>query len=297
MRKTTIAIPHDICESARAEADRRGVSLLDFVADALCKEMGAVYDKIAPVRAKHRVPPELMARAAEMKRLRFEQKWSLQTIADKYGLTRERVRQIVGNSGETFVNAPEKQIILENPDMTTEELSSIVDLPMETVRRYRQGTRYKIGGDSNAAVGAAWEEWASDRLEEMGHSVKLMPYGSKYDLLVDGASRIDVKVSIAPRDYPSMRGMVNPSWSFNTKKDRIDLDFYMVILAPTKDVFVIPADQVPSGRNYRGTVRFVWPTNRPELGKYQRFHGRYDLIASADAGDRPSRADRLVFAL
>lgn len=279
MRKTTIAIPRDICEGARAEADRRGISLLDFVADALCRAIGITYDKDAPVvRAKREIPPELMARASEMKRLRFEQKWSLQTIADKYGLTRERVRQIVGNSGERFVNAPEKQIILENPDMTTEELSSIVDLSPETVRRYRQGTRYKIDGNSNVAVGTAWEEWAGRQLEQMGHCVKLMPYGSPFDILVNDKCRIDVKVCLAPREFASLRGMINPSWSFSTKKNGNDLDFYMLVIAPAKDVFIVPAGVVPSGGYKRG-IRFAWPTERPEIGKYQQFHNRYDLIA------------------
>lgn len=40
---------------------------------------------------------ELAARAAEMKRLRSEEGWTLQRIADKYDMTRERVRQVVSN--------------------------------------------------------------------------------------------------------------------------------------------------------------------------------------------------------
>ncbi len=38
-------------------------------------------------------------RNKEMKRLRFEEHLTLQEIADKFGITRERVRQIIGNSG------------------------------------------------------------------------------------------------------------------------------------------------------------------------------------------------------
>lgn len=38
-------------------------------------------------------------RAAEMKRLRYKEFWTLQMIADRYGISRERVRQIIGNTG------------------------------------------------------------------------------------------------------------------------------------------------------------------------------------------------------
>ena len=42
---------------------------------------------------------ELRQRTKEMKRLRHVLKWSLQKIADLYGISRERVRQLIGNTG------------------------------------------------------------------------------------------------------------------------------------------------------------------------------------------------------
>lgn len=38
-------------------------------------------------------------RLKEMKRLRFEERWTLQQIGIKFGITRERVRQLIGNTG------------------------------------------------------------------------------------------------------------------------------------------------------------------------------------------------------
>jgi DNA-binding transcriptional regulator LsrR (DeoR family) len=43
--------------------------------------------------------PKALERINEMKRLRFVEEWTLQQIADKYGISRERVRQLIGNSG------------------------------------------------------------------------------------------------------------------------------------------------------------------------------------------------------
>jgi len=39
---------------------------------------------------------DIRDRNNEMKRLRWNEHWTLQRIADKYGLTRARVQQIVG---------------------------------------------------------------------------------------------------------------------------------------------------------------------------------------------------------
>jgi len=43
--------------------------------------------------------PETEARYDEMYRLRYEKKWTLKRIGEHYGITRERVRQIIGNTG------------------------------------------------------------------------------------------------------------------------------------------------------------------------------------------------------
>jgi len=43
--------------------------------------------------------PEQIARAEEMKRLHFEEHLTLAEIGRRYEISRERVRQIIGNSG------------------------------------------------------------------------------------------------------------------------------------------------------------------------------------------------------
>jgi len=41
-------------------------------------------------------------RVEEMKILRFQENWTLKEIGKKYGITRERVRQLIGNSGAGY---------------------------------------------------------------------------------------------------------------------------------------------------------------------------------------------------
>ena len=50
----------------------------------------------------------LKKRNAEIHRLRMEEHWTLQDIADLYDLTRERVRQILGNTGHMGAHSKKK---------------------------------------------------------------------------------------------------------------------------------------------------------------------------------------------
>jgi DNA-directed RNA polymerase sigma subunit (sigma70/sigma32) len=42
---------------------------------------------------------EELDRIALMKKYRFEKKWTLQAIGEMFGVTKERVRQLIGNTG------------------------------------------------------------------------------------------------------------------------------------------------------------------------------------------------------
>jgi DNA-directed RNA polymerase sigma subunit (sigma70/sigma32) len=46
---------------------------------------------------------EMIARSREIYRLRTEEKLSLQTIGDQYGLSRERVRQIIAKHERVYL--------------------------------------------------------------------------------------------------------------------------------------------------------------------------------------------------
>lgn len=146
-------------------------------------------------------------RRTEMLSLRQSKKWTLQKIADKYGISRERVRQIIGNSGPKYdgilvskYNSKysflrDKNWQRRNADKTNKEISIELGVPQATISRFRGKIRHSVEPDSLVGVGAYWEEWVSDHLRKMGIQNELMPFKHPFDILAAGYIRIDVKSS------------------------------------------------------------------------------------------------------
>lgn len=218
------------------------------------------------------------ARTDEVRRLRYDQKWTLAEIGKKLGISRERVRQILGNTGYGFKRSVEKEIAINSPDLTTAELADILEIPKSSVSSYRRGIRHRIDLTSSAGVGSLWEERAAERLNSLGYATELQPHGAPFDILVNGKCRIDVKVCLKQNHSPSLVYIKSPLWGFSIRENRNDTDFYIFIIGPTEDFFVVPSTETPDARLYKSGVRFVWPTSRPTMGKYQKFHNRFDLI-------------------
>jgi hypothetical protein len=67
---------------------------------------------------------ELKERNEEIRRLRLEEYWMLEDIGDKFGISRERVRQIIGNTGRD-IKAKQTQRIINNPEFDGMEVNEI----------------------------------------------------------------------------------------------------------------------------------------------------------------------------
>lgn len=217
------------------------------------------------------------ARTDEVRRLRYDQKWTLAEIGKKFGISRERVRQVLGNTGYGFKRSVEKEIAINSPDLTTAELADILEVTKSAVAAYRKGIRHKIDLASKVGVGSLWEERAAERLNSLGYATELQTHGRPFDILVNGKCRVDVKVCLKQRQSPSLSRTKNPLWGFSLRVDHADVDFYIFVIEPTEDFFVVPVAETPVAK-YKPSVRFAWPTSMPTLGKYQKFHNRFDLI-------------------
>jgi hypothetical protein len=118
------------------------------------------------------------------------------------------------------------------------------------------------------------EIYVSKMLDEVGIPNELMPVHHSFDIKTWGDIRIDVKSSFSPRVYERHN---NPRWGFNiaSKKRGRYCDFFVLVIYPSKDCFIVPFDVV--GEN-ADTIFFCWPSDRPEIGKYQQYQNRWDLI-------------------
>jgi hypothetical protein len=127
----------------------------------------------------------------------------------------------------------------------------------------------------NSAAGYFWEEYVIERLNSLGYCAQGQSYRSCFDILVNGQIRIDVKAAIK-KSTPGSKRNKSPTYSFHTDKNkRSDCDFYILVVAENKDLFIIPSVELP---NSISVVVFCWPTMRPTLAHWQNYHNRFDLL-------------------
>lgn len=258
-----------------AKENGRKMNMSRAVNEILASHLGLQALFVQQVKeSKERVPPATKKRNVEMKRLRYEELKTLQEIADIYNISRERVRQIVGNNDyKNNKTRRKRKKARANTDATNDELAKILNVSPNTIANYRSDIRHAVKSGSCRAVGHEWEEWTIDKLSEMGAVVEGMPLRHPYDLEVNGY-RVDVKYCDHPRTPPSTRGLLkSPQWVFGTKGDSDKCDFFFCITG-NKDIFIIPSGEVGTKQQ----VVFCYPTERPSLGKYQKYLDRYDLL-------------------
>jgi len=209
--------------------------------------------------------------------LRFNHYWTLAKIGEKYGISSERVRQIIGNSSSTksIKLRKIKPEVLALSNLTNNEIVKELDIPLNWVLECRKGTRHAVKMTGSVGIGIRAEEWAARELEACGFNIELMPFGHPFDIMVNSEIRIDVKKATVCRSSPTFKG-ISPSWRFHTRNSHNSCDFLFCITGKN-DVFIIPILSVPRKMHF---LVFSFPTLRPEIGKYQKYHNRYDLLIS-----------------
>lgn len=220
--------------------------------------------------------PDDIARLKEMVDLR-KNGYTLQKIGDKFGISRERVRQLIGNSGYMafdLMHEERDRIVEESKDLTTPELRKKLGIYNIPKRNYHHPVE---NGDSGTYRGNVSEVRAAEIIRQHGFIAELMPLGHPFDILVNDSIRVDVKSAYHSLTSPSiLRRSASPMWKFKVGKNRRDLcDFYFCIITETEDVFIIPSKDVPANMQF---LAFCYPTERPEIAKWQNYHDAYDLL-------------------
>lgn len=221
--------------------------------------------------------PRDRERVKEMRRLR-DNGATIAAIGEIFGVSRERVRQLIGNTGrksDEIIRLERQRIIDTNRDLTTPELEAKMGIKISG--HGKRNYHHPIAGDNSCSRGNIAETMAAELLRKHGFGVELMPLHHPFDILVNGSIRVDVKAASNPSKSPSIISRtISPMWRFRVKQNtRHKCDFYFLLIAETQDVFIVPSKDVPDKRD---TLAFCYPTERPELAKWQNYHDAYDLI-------------------
>lgn len=212
-------------------------------------------------------------RVKEMKRLRHIHNFTNTEIGRLFNnLSRERVRQLIGNTGRGFVTRRRKKIWEENKHKTNAELKDALGLSSAAAAcGYREGERHEVKG-GGWKVNYDHVNYVSNLLKSKGIEHQLTKAMSPYDIHLENGNRLCV-LSASQLFLPNI---YSPLYSFNTRQDVKGrfCDFFICVTSDTLNVFIIPAMKT----RMNSPIRFCYPKDHGKISKWVQYHGRFDLL-------------------
>jgi hypothetical protein len=208
--------------------------------------------------------------------MRFDKGLTLAEIGKIYSLTRERVRQIVGNSGHILrVNWTKRKLReIDLRKITRDDLKNITGIKYVIKKAFSE-THHKVKkGDTGVFYGEMAEEYVRNLLCELGVQNRLMPYGHPFDILTDCGKRIDVKSASKKIKPPSQKAHPYYNISINKKKRGNYADFFVIVIE-MRTVYIIPSKDL--SENF-GFIRIFYPPNLAKTSKWTQYINRFDLL-------------------
>lgn len=222
-------------------------------------------------------------RNREMMRLRKEEGKTNVEIGEIFGISRERVRQIIGNTGKNFLR-----------DWTLDAIKSgkfdyvhsgvkqdLKNLPgVYSVWREDWGHhRHKASGGW-VKRGQEFEEKASKILLQHGVVNKLMPHISSYDIETSSGLRVDVKSVSFNLSTMASQKYISPVYSVPHIRSGKYCDFLFVFVPDGQGdytYFVIPSFELLN-LSESSRIRIPYPQLGRRTSKWMKYHKRVDLI-------------------
>lgn len=217
-------------------------------------------------------------RKTDMINLRDDKLYTLQQIADIYNISRERIRQIIGNTGRDFVTR-KTEALLKSVDLTKLTTLQISELPGNSTLWKKEGAKVR---HLTATEGVEFEYYANEILNSQGIKNKLMPSACPFDILAHNEIKIDVKHTDCDiSNAPSQTKVIYPCYSIGHLKGGNDCDFFFIFIPDKREfigyaTFIIPSALVPKTKDTR--IRIPWPRMTKKISKWHKYLNRFDLL-------------------
>lgn len=205
---------------------------------------------------------------------------TLQQIGDKFNVCRERVRQIIGNTGTSFLRKRGDEILRKMPESEIHNLSRQDWIKCGGMKEawWKVGAKihHKLNGKS-LSLGQNGERYVSKTLAGLGIKNNLAGFRSHFDIALDCGKTIDVKTCNSPK---IRRKSVSKQWSFNVKKKSGKYaDFFALVIWPTKEIFIIPSNLALKYIH----IQFCWPTTKPTMAKWAKYLGAFNQLTCSNS--------------
>lgn len=236
---------------------------------------------------------KLTERNQEMMRLRYQEHWTLQDIGDKYGVSKERVRQLTGtndghwNRSQKLLEWDKKkaEYIRQHPELTTEQLVNELHMSDGSIRKIRPN--YKLlHGEYSIAKGNRAEVRISEYLRRAGLENELMPNHAAYDIQLQNGLRMDVKVAYKSMCPPSQYA---PFYNFHIDLARRGpyADVFALYIPATGDIYFIPLEALPARCDMFHVPAMPEESRlRQHRTKYEQYRNNTDYLFAAERNYR-----------
>lgn len=225
---------------------------------------------------------EAIKRRDDMLRMRFEFKMKLRDIADLYGISRQRVRQIIGvntghvSMGKYHKTLQDEQWLEQTKSMTNKQVAEQLGSNPDTVSMYRSGIRHAV--EERLSVGVEYQEKVSQKLKQIGVENTLRPMLKVPHIITESGLGILVRATL-PMSKTSPK-IKSPQYRFFTGI-RYGVDFFVLVARDVEAYFIIPSSRVSEDME---NVVFCYPA-RIEYrlsDPWQDYQNRWDLIVEAE---------------
>ena len=222
-------------------------------------------------------------RKLEMLSLRHDDNWTYDKIAIKYGISRERVRQIIGNTGRVGARGPaprKARSVVTNAlvadaysDLTNDQVLEMGYTANDM--QFRAKTRH-ASRNKSSTMGARIEEWVSAELTKRGVNNSLTN-SRPFDIILENGKTVEVKSrhktnpECSDGRFDDFYFFVLDRYKYSTQSPRADYYIAVVVREGKKYPFVFPKEIVPPS----GVIGFRWDSRK---SKWFDFENRFDLV-------------------
>lgn len=224
----------------------------------------------------------MSTRTEDMKKMRFEERKTLDEIAEEYGISKQRVQQLTGKAKDGWnrsEKAKEKSRLREaeraefaasHPEMTTQELAVALGISPKANRasKYWKGIRHVTNATPEAEKGLAMEEHVSKMLTRKGIPHRLTNSRPVDIVLADGRT-VEVRSRWKPENLNRGNRYSENFFYFPMNRERRAgkplADIYIFVICQNgwePDCFIIPAEHLPELLAFG----FCWPRSRDRGG-------------------------------
>ena len=166
-------------------------------------------------------------------------------IAKKYGISRERVGQIVGRGGRDFRKSATERFEIDQNLTAQENLEAAKNglfSPLISVIRKKIASTYHASASGAVKIGTDAELLVHKYLLENNIESELMPPHHKFDILANGY-RIDVKTT--QKNRSTRDGYSSSYYVFRARKNiKNDCDFFAFVFE--EKIWIVPSEVIPN---------------------------------------------------